>query len=270
MYINGTVVYVDGGTSSLYNVLQHCDIRGIQIPRFCYHDQLSIAGNCRMCLVESGSAAKPILACATEVVPDIEIFTTSVLVKQAREQMLEFLLINHPLDCPICDQGGECDLQDLTIVYGSDRSRYDELKRGVSPFYFGPLVKVVMTRCIQCTRCVRFFDEIVGTALLGSTGRGTHNSITPYIHIQTFFNAHNSTSRYVQHVDLEIMANVADICPVGALTIRPNSYMLRAWEVVSVETLDVLDSVCSNIRIDTCGAKIVRILPRLNASLNDE
>lgn len=228
IYINGTEVSVDARASFSYNVLQHCDRYGIQLPRFCYHDHLSIAGNCRMCLVESGSSVKPILACSTEVTHDLEIYTTSLLVKQAREQMLEFLLINHPLDCPICDQGGECDLQDLTYVYGSDRSRYSESKRVVSQFYFGPLIKVIMTRCIQCTRCVRFFDEFIGVPLLGSTGRGTSNTITPYLNVQTLFRTYSGTGRHVVNTSLEIVGNVADICPVGALTVRPGSYMLRA------------------------------------------
>lgn len=270
MYINGTEFHVDAVSSSSYNLLLHCDMYGHRVPRFCYHDHLSIAGNCRMCLVESGSSVKPIIACAAEVTQDLEIYTTSVLVKQAREQMLEFLLVNHPLDCPICDQGGECDLQDLTYVYGSDRSKYYDAKRGVSPFYFGPLVKVIMTRCIQCTRCVRFFDEVIGITLLGSTGRGTSNTISPYLNVQSVLNTYNNTGIRAIDMSLEVVGNVTDICPVGALTPRPSSYMLRVWEVISTETLDILDSVCSNIRIDTCGSSIVRVLPRLNASINDE
>ncbi len=201
---------------------------GIELPRFCYSDYLSIAGNCRMCLVESGSSAKPVLACSTEISPELEIYTNSILIKQAREQMLEFLLINHPLDCPICDQGGECDLQDLTYVYGSDRSRYVEEKRGVSPFYFGPLIKVIMTRCIQCTRCIRFFDELVGITLLGSTGRGTNNTITTYLPVHSRYLTYNMSWRDAFDYSADIVGNVADLCPVGALTIRPSAYMLRA------------------------------------------
>jgi len=221
-----------------------------------------------MCLIESGTAVKPVLACSTEVVAEMDIYTTSAIVKQAREQILEFLLINHPLDCPICDQGGECDLQDITQAYGSDRSRYAENKRGVLPFYFGPLIKVVMTRCIQCTRCIRFLDEIVGISILGSAGRGTLNTITPYLNINSVLYSQSSNSG--RYSDIEILGNIADICPVGALTIRPSSYTLRVWEVVSTETLDVLDSLCSNIRIDTCGSAILRILPRLNYEVNEE
>lgn len=228
LFINGTIYYSNANVSVLYNVIQFADKINIRIPRFCYHDQLSIVGNCRMCLIESGTAAKPILACSTEVSPELEIYTDSILVKQAREQMIEFLLINHPLDCPICDQGGECDLQDLTYAYGSDRSRYVEDKRGVSPFYFGPLIKVVMTRCIQCTRCIRFFDEIAGSTLIGSNGRGTSNTISPYLPINTLLYTYNMSSINTLSTDIEIIGNVADICPVGALTIRPGSYLLRA------------------------------------------
>lgn len=270
MYINGTIVYLDAAVSILYNVLQHCDGLGLEIPRFCYHDHLSIAGNCRMCVIDSGSSAKPVLACSTEVVPELEIYTNSLLVKQAREQMLEFLLVNHPLDCPICDQGGECDLQDLTYVFGSDRSRYADEKRGVSPFFFGPLIKVVMTRCIQCTRCIRFLDELVGIALLGSAGRGTSNTITTYLPSQSLLATYDMSVRDVFDYSTEILGNIADICPVGALTVRPSAYTLRAWEIIATETVDPLDSLCSNIRIDTNGVNIVRVLPRLNASINHE
>jgi NADH dehydrogenase/NADH:ubiquinone oxidoreductase subunit G len=270
MYINGTIVSFDADVSILYNVMQHCDSLGIEIPRFCYHDHLSIAGNCRMCLVESSSAAKPVLACSTEVAPELEIYTNSILVKQAREQMLEFLLINHPLDCPICDQGGECDLQDLTYVYGSDSSRYAYEKRGVSPFYFGPLIKVIMTRCIQCTRCIRFLDELLGITLLGSAGRGTSNTITTYLPAQYMLSTYNTDRREVFDYSPTILGNIADICPVGALTIKPSAYTLRAWEMIVTETIDPLDSLCSNIRIDTNGVSIVRVLPRLNATINHE
>jgi NADH dehydrogenase/NADH:ubiquinone oxidoreductase subunit G len=254
----------------LYSVLQHCEFQLIDIPRFCYHDQLSLAGNCRLCLVESSTSIKPILSCATEVSADLEIFTTSLLVKQAREYMLEFLLINHPLDCPICDQGGECDLQDLTVVYGSDQSKYAEAKRGVKSFFFGPLVKVVMTRCIQCTRCVRFFDEIVGQTFLGTAGRGSSNSITPYVNIDISYLSSHNVGRQIFDFTSEITGNVIDVCPVGALTVKPSAYMLRIWEVVATETIDILDSVCSNIRIETSGSNILRILPRLNAIINNE
>jgi len=279
-YINGITVKFDVSAVSRmldsYSLIQQCDVLRITIPRFCYHEHLSIAGNCRMCVVEIGGVSKPSLACSTEVVSEMEVYTNSILVKQARETMLEFLLLNHPLDCPICDQGGECDLQDQTGAYGSDIGRFLEYKRGVSIQLasFGPLIKVTMTRCIHCTRCVRFFDEIVGVSLLGTTGRGSATLLSTYALREAIIYSHASGVRARGRAALpvydEIIGNVADICPVGALTAKPSAYTMRVWEVVSTESIDILDSLCSNIRIDTYGAHIVRILPRINDLLNNE
>nr|AGH24330.1 NADH dehydrogenase subunit 11 [Reclinomonas americana ATCC 50283] len=251
VFIDGLPVEVKKGTT----ILQACAQIGIEIPRFCYHERLSIAGNCRMCLVEVEKSPKPVASCAMPVLDNMKIFTNTPLVKKAREGVLEFLLINHPLDCPICDQGGECDLQDLTMVYGSDRGRFHEYKRGVEDKNIGPLVKTIMTRCIHCTRCVRFATEIAGVPDLGTVGRGRDTEISTYI--QKVFNS-------------ELSGNVIDLCPVGALTSKPYAFTTRSWELQSTESIDVSDGIGSNIRIDVRGSEIMRILPRLNEDVNEE
>jgi NADH dehydrogenase (ubiquinone) Fe-S protein 1 len=249
-----------------YNVLQGltliqaCNKVGLEIPRFCYHEKLTIAGNCRMCLIEISRPRgpvkpKPAAACALTVLDGMFIHTNTLLVKKARESVIEFLLINHPLDCPICDQGGECDLQDQTIVFGSDRGRFYENKRSVSDKECGPLIRTSMTRCIHCTRCVRFGNEIAGIDFFGTIGRGYFTEIGPYI-------------SEIMHSELS--GNIIDICPVGALTSKPYTYKARPWELRKIETIDVLDSLCSNIRIDLRGLNIMRILPRLNESINED
>ncbi|MCJ8143141.1 NADH-quinone oxidoreductase subunit NuoG [Ancylobacter sp. A5.8] len=247
-----------------YTLLQACEAAGAEIPRFCFHERLSIAGNCRMCLVEvKGGPPKPQASCAMSVRdlrpgPNGEppvILTKSPMVKKAREGVMEFLLINHPLDCPICDQGGECDLQDQAMAYGVDTSRYAENKRAVEDKYIGPLVKTSMTRCIQCTRCVRFTTEVAGVAELGAIGRGEDMEITTYLEAA---------------LSSELQGNVVDLCPVGALTQRPYAYHARPWELVKTESVDVMDAVGSNIRVDTRGREVMRILPRLNEDVNEE
>lgn len=236
-------------------VLQACLQIGVEIPRFCYHERLSIAGNCRMCLVEVEKSPKPVASCAMPVVEGMKIRTSTPLVKKAREGVLEFLLVNHPLDCPICDQGGECDLQDLTMVYGSDRGRFHEYKRGVEDKNIGPLIKTIMTRCIHCTRCVRFASEIAGVQEIGTVGRGKDTEISTYI--QKIFHS-------------ELSGNIIDLCPVGALTSKPYAFTARSWELKTVESIDLTDAVGSNIRIDVRGSEIMRILPRLNEEINEE
>ena len=246
-----------------YTLLQACEEAGAEIPRFCYHERLSIAGNCRMCLVELKGAPKPIASCAWGVrdcrpgpngeTP--EVFTRSKLVKKAREGVMEFLLINHPLDCPICDQGGECDLQDQAMAYGVDSSRFHENKRAVEDKYIGPLVKTWMTRCIHCTRCVRFSTEVAGVSELGATGRGEDMEITTYLE---------------QAMTSELQGNVVDLCPVGALTSRPYAFKARPWELTKTESIDVMDALGSNIRVDVRGKEVMRILPRLNEAVNEE
>lgn len=236
-------------------VLQQCELYNLYIPRFCYHDRLSIAGNCRMCLVELETSIKPIIACSTSLIPNLSIFTNSKTVKKIRENILEFLLINHPLDCPICDQGGECDLQDQSMIFGSDRGRFHEIKRSVEDKSFGPFIKSIMTRCIHCTRCVRFFDEIVGLSVLGTLGRGRDTEIGTYISV---------------NIINELSGNVIDLCPVGALTSKPYAFSARPWELTSIESIDIFDSLCSNIRIDIKGNTIMRILPKLNDLINEE
>jgi NADH dehydrogenase (ubiquinone) Fe-S protein 1 len=252
VYINGMRVVMEGIELESYSVLQHCELIGIQLPRFCYHDQLSIAGNCRMCMVELSTSAKPVIACSTEITAGMQIYTDSAMIRYARENVLEFLLINHPLDCPICDQGGECDLQDFSLMHGSDRGRFSEDKRTVLDTSFGALIKGIMTRCIHCTRCVRYFAEIVGSASVGTVGRGSDTEIM-YMADMPYTN---------------IAGNVIDIRPVGALTSRPYSFACRPWELLSVESIDILDGLCSNITIDCRGAEIMRILPRANSILN--
>jgi NADH dehydrogenase/NADH:ubiquinone oxidoreductase subunit G len=236
-------------------ILHECDLLHIFLPRFCYHDFLSIAGNCRMCVVETNMSAKPVVACATVFSDNLEVLTDSFLVKSAREGILEFLLINHPLDCPICDQGGECDLQDQSMVFGSDRGRFFEMKRSVDNKYFSPLIKAIMTRCIHCTRCIRYANEILEEPLIGTLGRGMFTEIGNYV--AEMFNSH-------------IIGNISDVCPVGALTFVVSSYSYRSWELVGIDTIDALDSLCCNIRIDVRGNVLIRILPRLNPRINGE
>ncbi|TCP42989.1 NADH-quinone oxidoreductase subunit NuoG [Rhodovulum marinum] len=245
-------------------VLQACEVAGIEIPRFCYHERLSIAGNCRMCLVEIvGGPPKPAASCAMQVrdlrpgpegQPPV-VRTNSPMVKKAREGVMEFLLINHPLDCPICDQGGECDLQDQAMAYGVDFSRYREPKRAVEDPDLGPLVGTCMTRCISCTRCVRFITEVAGMPELGQTGRGEDAEITSYLG---------------QTLDSELQGNIIDLCPVGALTSKPYAFTARPWELTKTETIDVMDALGSNIRIDTKGREVMRILPRNHDGVNEE
>ena len=237
------------------SILQACEIAGIIVPRFCYHERLSVAGNCRMCLVEVDKMPKLQASCAVPVLPNMIIKTNTLAVRKAREGVLEFLLINHPLDCPICDQGGECDLQDQSLVYGGDRSRFKEFKRAVEDKNCGPLIKTIMTRCIHCTRCVRFVNEVVGVPELGTSGRGNSIEISNYI--SKLFSS-------------ELSGNIIDLCPVGALTSKPYAFLSRPWELKSTESIDLFDSIHSNIRVDTRGYDIMRVLPRLNESINEE
>lgn len=238
-----------------YTILQVSEKVGISIPRFCYHEQLSIAGNCRMCMVEVKNSIKPVIACATQLVKEMHIFTNSELVKIARENVLELLLINHPLDCPICDQGGECDLQDQDMIFGADRGRFIEPKRSVEDKELGPIVKTIMTRCIHCTRCVRYAEEVAGIPILGTMGRGKETEISSYI---------------VTTLDSEVTGNIVDICPVGALTSKPYAFKARSWELQSMNSIDIFDSLGSFIRIDVKGNEIMRVLPRKNDLLNEE
>src|SRR3954464_1161177 len=238
------------------NVLQVAELAGKEIPRFCYHERLSIAGNCRMCLVEvKPGPPKPQASCALPAAENMEILTDTPMVKKARHGVMEFLLINHPLDCPICDQGGECDLQDQAVAYGRGFSRYAEEKRAVTDKDFGPLVKTVMTRCIQCTRCIRFATEIAGTETLGGVSRGEHLEITTYVE---------------KTIDSELSGNLIDVCPVGALTSKPYAFTARPWELVKTDSIDVSDATGTNIRLDTRGREVLRVLPRLNEDVNEE
>ena len=236
-------------------VLQACEQAGAEIPRFCYHEKLSIAGNCRMCLVEVEKSPKPVASCAMPVSAGMNIKTNTPLVEKARKGVMEFLLANHPLDCPVCDQGGECDLQDQSMFYGIDKSRYKENKRYVPEKYMGPLIKTQMTRCIHCTRCIRFATEVAGVEELGAIGRGEDMQITTYLE---------------KSMESELSANVIDLCPVGALTSKPYVFEARPWELKKTETIDVMDAVCSNIRVDTYGWEVKRILPRINEEINEE
>ncbi|KAH7557043.1 hypothetical protein JRO89_XS11G0035000 [Xanthoceras sorbifolium] len=248
-------VFVDGYPVKIpkgMTVLQACEVAGVDIPRFCYHSRLSIAGNCRMCLVEVEKSPKPVASCAMPALPGMKIKTDTPVAKKAREGVMEFLLMNHPLDCPICDQGGECDLQDQSMAFGSDRGRFTEMKRSVVDKNLGPLVKTVMTRCIQCTRCVRFASEVAGVQDLGMLGRGSGEEIGTYVE---------------KLMTSELSGNVIDICPVGALTSKPFAFKARNWELKGTESIDVTDAVGSNIRIDSRGPEVMRILPRLNESL---
>ena len=250
--VDGIEVEVPQGAT----VLQACEAAGKEIPRFCYHERLSIAGNCRMCLVEvKPGPPKPQASCALPAADKQEIRTDSAMVKAAREGVMEFLLINHPLDCPICDQGGECDLQDQAMAYGRGRSRYDESKRAVTEKYMGPIVKTIMTRCIHCTRCVRFAEEVAGIEEIGAVGRGENMQITSYLE---------------KAVTSELSGNVVDLCPVGALTAKPYAFEARPWELKKTPTIDVMDAVGTNIRLDSRGRQVLRALPRLNEDVNEE
>jgi len=250
--VNGVEVEFEPGMT----VLQVAERAGQEIPRFCYHERLSIAGNCRMCLVEvKPGPPKPQASCALPAADGQEIFTDTPMVKKAREGVMEFLLINHPLDCPICDQGGECDLQDQAVGYGRDGSRYGENKRAVEEKNMGPTVKTFMTRCIQCTRCVRFITEVAGVPDIGMISRGESAEITTYLE---------------KNIDSELSGNVNDLCPVGALTHRPWQYHYRPWELKKTETIDVMDALGSNIRADSRGAEVMRVLPRVNEGINEE
>src|ERR1700728_97690 len=250
--VNGVEIEFENGMT----VLQVAELAGEEIPRFCYHERLSIAGNCRMCLVEvKPGPPKPQASCALPAADKQEIFTNTPMVLKARKGVMEMLLINHPLDCPICDQGGECDLQDQAMGYGFDRSRYAEMKRAVKDKELGPLVATAMTRCIHCTRCVRFVDEIGGTPELGGMYRGEHMEIGTYIN-------HALTS--------ELSGNLIDICPVGALTNKPAAFTARSWEFQKTETIDVFDAIGANIRVDVRGNEVMRVLPRLNDDVNEE
>ena len=236
-------------------VMQACELTGIEIPRFCYHDKLSIAGNCRMCLVEMEKSPKPIASCAMPAAEGMKILTNTKNIENARKGVMEFLLINHPLDCPICDQGGECDLQDQALLYGFDKSRYEENKRAVKNKHLGPLVSTIMTRCIHCTRCVRFSTEVAGVDDLGLLGRGESAEITTYLE---------------KTIKSELSGNVIDLCPVGALTSKPYAFKARPWELNKTESIDVFDAMGSSIRIDTLGKNTLRVLPRLNEEINEE
>ncbi|WP_292054433.1 MULTISPECIES: NADH-quinone oxidoreductase subunit NuoG [unclassified Brevundimonas] len=250
--VNGVEVEFEPGMT----VLQVAERAGQEIPRFCYHERLSIAGNCRMCLVEvKPGPPKPQASCALPAADGQEIFTDTPMVKKAREGVMEFLLINHPLDCPICDQGGECDLQDQAVGYGRDGSRYSENKRAVEEKNMGPTVKTFMTRCIQCTRCVRFITEVAGVPDIGMISRGESAEITTYLE---------------KNIDSELSGNVNDLCPVGALTHRPWQYHYRPWELRKCETIDVMDAMGSNIRADYRGSEVMRVLPRVNEGINEE
>jgi len=249
--IDGQQIEVPAGLT----VLQACELAGAEIPRFCYHERLSVAGNCRMCLVEMEKSPKPIASCAMPVADGMVIKTNTPLVHKARNGVMEFLLINHPLDCPICDQGGECDLQDQAMAFGYDRSRYREPKRGVTDKDFGPLVKTAMTRCIQCTRCIRFSTEIAGVEMMGAAGRGEHMEVITYVG---------------EAINSELSGNLIDVCPVGALLSKPYAFSARPWELSKTESIDVLDAVGSAIRIDSRGREVMRVLPRLNEAVNEE
>lgn len=250
--IDGIEIEVDHGTT----VLQAAEQAGIEIPRFCYHERLSIAGNCRMCLVEvSPGPPKPAASCALPAGDGMEVKTNTEKVKKFREGVMEFLLINHPLDCPICDQGGECDLQDQSMAYGIGDNRYNEKRRIVKEKYMGPLIRTIMTRCIHCTRCVRFADEIAGVPSLGAIGRGENTQITTYGE---------------QAFQSELSGNVVDLCPVGALTSKPYTFKARPWELKNTETIDVHDALGSNIRVDSRGRAVMRALPRVHEDVNEE
>ena len=249
--VNDIDIEVEDGLT----VLQACEQAGAEIPRFCYHEKLSIAGNCRMCLVEMEKSPKPIASCAMPAAEGMIIKTNTEKVEKARKGVMEFLLANHPLDCPVCDQGGECDLQDQSMFYGIDKSRFKENKRYVPEKYMGPLIKTQMTRCIHCTRCIRFATEVAGVPELGAIGRGENMEITTYLE---------------KSMESEMSANVIDLCPVGALTSKPYVFEARPWELKKTETIDVMDAVGSNIRVDTYDWEVKRVLPRINEEINEE
>jgi NADH-quinone oxidoreductase subunit G len=249
--VNNIDVEVEEGLT----VLQACEKAGVEIPRFCYHEKLSIAGNCRMCLVEMEKSPKPVASCAMPAAEGMNIKTNTAFVEKARKGVMEFLLANHPLDCPVCDQGGECDLQDQSMFYGVDKSRYKENKRSVPEKNMGPLIKTQMTRCIHCTRCVRFATEVAGVPELGAIGRGEDMQITTYLE---------------QSMQSELSANVVDLCPVGALTSKPYVFEARPWELKKTETIDVMDAIGSNIRVDTYDWEVKRVLPIINEDINEE
>lgn len=254
---NIITIYINGkpqNIKNIYTILQVCLKNNIEIPRFCYYEKLSIAGNCRMCMVEILKNFKPVISCATTIMQQMHIYTDTALVKNAREHILEFLLINHPLDCPICDQAGECDLQDQTIIYGSDRGRFKEKKRSVIDKNLGLFIKTIMTRCIHCTRCIRFSQEIANNPIIGTNGRGKNTEIGMYIN-NTF--------------DSILSGNLIDICPVGALTSKPYAFTARSWELRNTETIDILDSTATAIRVDIKGSEIMRILPKTNNNKNE-
>ena len=249
--VDGIEVEVANGSS----VIQACEAAGREIPRFCYHERLSIAGNCRMCLVEVEKMPKPVASCGQPVADGMVVKTDTEVVRKARRGVMEFLLINHPLDCPICDQGGECDLQDEAVGYGRGYSRYDEHKRAVGQPDWGPLVKTTMTRCIHCTRCIRFSTEVAGVAELGATARGENMQVGTYVQ---------------KALSSELSGNIIDLCPVGALTSKPYAYSARPWELRKTDSVDVLDAVGASIRVDARGAEVLRILPRVNDEVNEE
>jgi len=249
--VNNTDVEIEEGLT----VLQACEKAGVEIPRFCYHEKLSIAGNCRMCLVEIEKSPKPVASCAMPATEGMNIKTNTEFVEKARKGVMEFLLANHPLDCPVCDQGGECDLQDQSMFYGVDKSRYKENKRKVTEKNMGPLIKTQMTRCIHCTRCIRFATEVAGVPEIGAIGRGEDMEITTYLE---------------ESMQSELSANVIDLCPVGALTSQPYAFEARPWELKKTESIDVMDAIGSNIRVDTYGWEVKRILPRINEDINEE
>src|SRR3954453_8777742 len=249
--VDGQELEVAPGTT----ILQACQQAGVEIPHFCYHERLMIAGNCRMCLVEVERSPKPVASCAMPVADGNIIHTNSEKAVKARRGVMEFLLINHPLDCPICDQGGECDLQDQAMAYGFDRGRYAENKRAVRDKNFGPLIKTFMNRCIHCTRCIRFITEVAGVPELGATGRGEHMEIGTYVE---------------KALSSELSGNIVDLCPVGALTSKPYAFAARPWELTKTDSVDVLDAVGSNIRVDARGPEVLRVLPRLHEDVNEE
>ncbi|KAJ1921028.1 ndufs1 NADH-ubiquinone oxidoreductase subunit [Mycoemilia scoparia] len=251
MFIDGTPVQIEEGSA----IIQAAEKIGIDIPRFCYHERLGVAGNCRMCLVEIEKSPKLAASCAMPVAPGMRVLTNTPKIKKAREGVMEFLLINHPLDCPICDQGGECDLQEQSMRYGTDRGRYHEEKRAVEDKNIGPLIKTSMNRCIQCTRCVRFTNEVAGAPEFGTTGRGNDMQIGTYLE---------------RNLDTEMSGNIIDLCPVGALTSKPYAFTARPWELKKTESIDVLDAIGSNIRVDSRGPEVMRILPRTNDDVNEE
>lgn len=249
--IDGKEIEVENGIP----LIQACELAGVEVPRFCYHDKLKIAGNCRMCLVEVEKSPKPVASCAMPVSEGMVVHTNSENVKKAREGVMEFLLINHPLDCPICDQAGECDLQDQAFKYGRDHSRFHENKRSVKDKYLGPLIQTHMTRCIHCTRCVRFMSDIAGVDELGALGRGEHMEITSYLE---------------KGLTSELSGNIIDLCPVGALNSKPYAFTARSWELKTTSGIDVFDAMGSNININTRGLEVMRILPRINEDINEE